>query len=174
MEILVWSGHEWDGAWNRRYKSMEALAGGHQDFKIAFYFEVVNAHLNPIPSRTAFFIQFAMQYQHGNGERKFCVYTIGGERERASNMVQLPSQPTNSWNVDHKPLPPSFPDQSQYWTSNYVHLIGPHWCSKTFLITWVDMNFSPCVIWKSVVCCVFLNELDNLWWIWSLEIHFST
>lgn len=43
---------------------------------IAFYFEVVNAHSNPIPSGTAFFIQFATQYQHGNGELRFRVCTI--------------------------------------------------------------------------------------------------
>lgn len=27
-------------------------------------------------------------------------------------------------------------------------------------------------IWAIMVCCVFHNELDKLWWIWSLEILF--
>jgi hypothetical protein len=43
---------------------------------IAFYFEVVNAHSNPIPAGTAFFIQFVTQYQHGSGQTRLRVCTI--------------------------------------------------------------------------------------------------
>lgn len=43
---------------------------------IAFYFEVVNAHSNPIPSGTAFFIQFVTQYTHGTGEVRVRVCTL--------------------------------------------------------------------------------------------------
>lgn len=43
---------------------------------LAFYFEVVNAHSNEIPSGTAFFIQFVTQYQHGSGQLRLRVCTI--------------------------------------------------------------------------------------------------
>lgn len=43
---------------------------------LAFYFEVVNAHSNTIPSGTAFFIQFITQYQHGSGQMRLRVCTI--------------------------------------------------------------------------------------------------
>ena len=38
---------------------------------------------------------------------------------------------------------------------------------------WVYRNFRVCVMWASMVPGFFQNWLENLWFIWPLDVHLS-